>query len=64
MNCRSEKYLDTAKEKEENNILKKHINYNPVTSHFKVKYLFVKNPTVLLDSGAEVKAFQVSQERG
>ena len=61
--CSSETALLTAQEEEEYIILKEHMTMDKATGQLQARYLFKKDPGVLVDNGKDAKSCQVTQER-
>ena len=53
----------TADKEEEYNILKEHVTLNELSGHLQAKYLFKKDPAILIDNSKKAKACPISQEK-
>ena len=60
--CSSKTALLTAQEECKYNILKEHITLDKASGHLQARYLFKKDPGVLIGNCKDVKASQITQE--
>ena len=61
--CSADRALLNAQQEEEYHILKDHMKFNPESNKLEAKYLFSKDPEVLIENSKEALGCQISQER-